>query len=119
VIPDRLHGEIVEHDVDDSLKTCPAGGSPPRPMGYDGKLELKYTPAKFEEVKHCFFPKDDCDTRKGALRRQSGWTQILGQLRMVYGDRVPERCNQPNQFTPKNRSRFFERAPCGICLAGV
>ena len=30
---------------------------------------------------------------KGAFRSKRGWAQILGQLRMVFGDRVPEHCN--------------------------
>jgi transposase len=64
-VPDHLPREIVEHDVDEAEKTCAADGSSLKPMGYDVKLELKYTPAKFEVVEHRF-PKYGCDTCKGA-----------------------------------------------------
>jgi len=64
-IPDHLPREVVEHDVDDGAKTCAADGTALRPMGYDVKLELKYTPAKFEVVEHRF-AKYGCDKCKGA-----------------------------------------------------
>ncbi|TWW09138.1 transposase [Planctomyces bekefii] len=64
-IPDHLPREVVEHDIDESRKTCDADGSTLKPMRYDVKLELKYTPAKFEVIEHRF-PKYGCDTCKGA-----------------------------------------------------
>ena len=30
---------------------------------------------------------------KGAFRSKQGWSQIFGQLRIAFGDRIPERIN--------------------------
>ena len=64
-IPDHLPRQVVEHDVEDSAKTCAQDGTSLSPMGYDVKLELKYTPGKFEVVEHRF-PKYGCGICKGA-----------------------------------------------------
>jgi transposase len=77
-IPDHLPREVVEHDIEDAQKTCAADGSTLRPMGYDVKLELKYTPAKFEVVEHRF-PKYGCDTCKGAPVRQPPLPALIPQ----------------------------------------
>jgi transposase len=45
-IPDHLPRTVVNHDLDEEDK---AGLSP---MGYDTKLELKYTRARFEVIEH-------------------------------------------------------------------
>src|SRR5690606_32958718 len=45
-MPDHLPRTIVEHELSDEEK---AGLSP---MGFDSKLELKYTRAKFEVIEH-------------------------------------------------------------------
>lgn len=45
-IPDDLPRTIVEHDVEEGKKENKI------PMGYDTKLELKYTRAKFEVIEH-------------------------------------------------------------------
>ena len=49
-IPDHLPRDVVEHDIGEAEKICLTDGSPLRPMGHDIKLELKYTPAKFEVI---------------------------------------------------------------------
>jgi transposase len=58
-IPDHLPREIIEHDIEDGQKNCSVDGSPLAAMGYDVKLELKYTPAKFSVIEHRF-PKYSC-----------------------------------------------------------
>jgi len=64
-IPDHFPRQVVEHDLEEMAKTCAQDGTSLSPMGYDVKLELKYTPAKFEVVEHRF-QKYGCMTCKGA-----------------------------------------------------
>jgi hypothetical protein len=47
-------------------------------MGYDVKLELKYTQAKFEVVEHRFV-KYGCDTCKGAPARKPPLPALIPQ----------------------------------------
>lgn len=77
-IPDHLPRDVVEHDVDEALKTCAADGTALRPMGYDVKLELKYTPAKFDVIEHRF-PKYSCDRCKGAPLRKPPLPALIPQ----------------------------------------
>ncbi len=77
-IPDHLPREVVEHDVEDEQKTCAVDGSLLRPMGYDVKLELKFTPAKFEVVEHRF-PKYGCGACKGAPVRKAPLPALIPQ----------------------------------------
>jgi transposase len=77
-IPDHLPRQVVEHDVEESEKTCAADGAKLRPMGYDTKLELKYTPAQFEVVEHRF-PKYGCDICKGAPVRKPPLPALIPQ----------------------------------------
>ena len=69
-IPDHLPRDIVEHDVEEAAKTCAEDGTALKPLGYDTKLELKYTRPKFEVIEHRY-PKYGCDTCKGAPVRQA------------------------------------------------
>lgn len=77
-IPDHLPRQVVEHDVEDVAKTCIEDGTPLSPMGYDTKLELKYTPAKFEVIEHRF-PKYGCKTCKGAPVRLPPLPSLIPQ----------------------------------------
>lgn len=77
-IPDHLPREIIEQDVDEHEKTCAADGSALKPMGYDVKLELKFTPAKFEVVEYRFL-KYGCDTCKGAPIRKPPLPALIPQ----------------------------------------
>jgi transposase len=77
-IPDHLPREVTVHDLPDDKKNCQTDGSPLRPMGYDTKLELKYTPAKFQVIEHRF-PKYGCDSCKGAPLRVSPLPALIPQ----------------------------------------
>ena len=77
-IPDHLPRQIVEHDVDEDKKICAGDGTSLSPMGYDVKLELKYTPAKFDVIEHRF-PKWGCNTCKGAPVRKPPLLALIPQ----------------------------------------
>ena len=44
--------EVVEHDLADEGKACPACGSPLAPMGYEVTRELVFVPARVKVVEH-------------------------------------------------------------------
>ena len=44
--------EVVEHDLADEDKACPACGSPLAPMGYEVTRELVFVPARVKVVEH-------------------------------------------------------------------
>jgi transposase len=77
-IPDHLPRDVVEHDIDDGAKTCAEDGTLLKPMGYDVKLELKYSPAKFEVIEHRFL-KYGCDTCKCAPLRRAPLPALIPQ----------------------------------------
>lgn len=77
-IPDHLPREVIEHDVDAAAKTCPVDGKALSPMGYDVKLELKYTPAKFHVIEHRF-PKYSCTSCRGAPIRHEALPSLIPQ----------------------------------------
>lgn len=77
-IPDHLPRHVIEHDMGDGEKTCAQDGSTLRPMGYDTKLELKYTPAKFEVIEHRY-PKYSCDTCQSAPVRKAPQPTLIPQ----------------------------------------
>jgi transposase len=66
------------HDIDDTEKKCATDGEPMKPMGHDVKLELKYTPAKFEVIEHRF-SKYSCDKCKGAPVRKPPLPSLIPQ----------------------------------------
>jgi transposase len=77
-IPEHLPRSVVEHDISEGDKNCIEDGTTLRPMGYDTKLELKYTRAKFEVVEHRY-PKYGCDSCKGAPVRQPPAPTLIPQ----------------------------------------
>ena len=77
-IPAHLPREIIEHDINAEEKHCAADGSPLRAMGYDVKLELHYTPAKFSVLEHRF-PKYGCDQCKAAPTRRAPLPALIPQ----------------------------------------
>jgi transposase len=77
-IPAHLPRQIIEHDLSAEEKSCAADGSALRNMGYDVKLELHYTPAKFSVLEHRF-PKYSCDQCKGAPVRKAPLPILIPQ----------------------------------------
>jgi transposase len=69
-IPEHLPRTVIEHDVPEEQRKCASDGTELSPMGYDSKLELKYTRAKFEVIEHRY-PKYGCDTCKVAPLREA------------------------------------------------
>ena len=67
-IPDHLPRTVVEHDIEE--KTCSKDGTELKPMGYDKKEELVYTPAKMEVIEHRY-PKYVCKSCEQITREQT------------------------------------------------
>lgn len=77
-IPDHLPRTIVEHDVAAEEKTCNTDGSQLSGMGFDTKLELKYTPPKFEVIEHRY-PKYSCAKCKDGVTRAAPAPSLIPQ----------------------------------------
>jgi len=70
-IPDHLPRTVIEHDLSEDKKVCEKDSTQLSSVGFDVKLELKYTPAKFHVIEHRF-PKYSCSKcREGIFRKDS------------------------------------------------
>jgi transposase len=77
-IPDHLPRTIALHDVAAEDKTCKTDGSQLSAMGFDTKLELKYTPPKFEVIEHRY-PKYSCAKCKDGVTRAAPVPSLIPQ----------------------------------------
>ena len=77
-IPDHLPRTVIEHDLPQDQKVCASDGSTLSPIGYDTKLELNYTPAKFTVLEHRYH-KYGCDKCKAAPLRVAPLPSLIPQ----------------------------------------
>lgn len=77
-IPDHLPVTVIEHDLPDNDKTCVNDGTELKPMGFDVKKELRYTPAKFEVIEHRFL-KYSCKACEEGVRRRAPLPTLIPQ----------------------------------------